>query len=133
MDLLILRTYDPTGSGTNGDLYLRICHTIELPWLDNMRNHSCIPEGRYELEPRFTTKRKDHFEVLKVPGRDGILVHTANDALTQLRGCIAPVTTLTGPGAGTGSKAALERLNACTAMAFQREQQVYLTIKQQKP
>ena len=50
MELELLRTYDP--EGTNGELGSggkRICFTIELPWLHNQHNISCIPEGRYEL------------------------------------------------------------------------------------
>lgn len=126
-----MRTYDASGGGTNGELYLRICNTIELPWLDNMRNHSCIPEGRYKLQKRFTAKHKGHLLVLDVPGRDGILIHPANNALTELRGCIAPVTTLTAPGRGLESRAANELLKTYVSPAFTQQEEVYLTIKKQ--
>jgi len=131
MDLVMFRTYDDAGGGTNGDLYLRICHTIELPWLENARGRSCIPEGRYELLPRTTAKHKDHLLVWAVPGRDGILIHPANNALKELQGCIAPVTTLTGPGLGLESRAANEKLKAYVAPAFQQGEHVFLTIKEQ--
>lgn len=131
MELVLFRTYDTLGGGTNGDLYLRICHTIELPWLNNARNRSCIPEGRYELMPRSTAKHKDHLLVIGVRGRDGILIHPANNALKELQGCIAPVTKLSGAGHGLESRAANERLKAYVASAFERSEEVFLTIKEQ--
>ena len=109
--LTLVRKYHPTG--TNGQLFdgtRLICHTIELPWRQNQRNVSCIPEGRYMLSLRWTSRWGWHFQIPHVPERDGILIHPANDALKELRGCIAPVTTLTGPGRGTGSRKALQRL-----------------------
>jgi len=95
MELELARAYDP--EGTNGGLYVKLCDTIELPWLENRRSISCIPEGRYELRKRFTAKRQQHFMVVDVPGRSGILIHPANDALKELLGRIAPVSKLTGP------------------------------------
>jgi hypothetical protein len=61
---------------------LNLC-TLELPWLDNQRNISCIPAGQYPI--RVEGKR---IRVLDVPGRDGILIHVANKP-SELRGCIA--------------------------------------------
>lgn len=45
--------------------------------------------------------------VRDVEGRSGILFHAANDALKELRGCIAPVTRITDWGRGNESKKAL--------------------------
>ena len=48
MELELVRTY--FAGGTNGDLYLKsegLCHTIELPWKENLPGLSCIPEGKY--------------------------------------------------------------------------------------
>ncbi len=109
--LTLMRKYHPTG--TNGQLCVGnqlICQTIELPWQQNQRNVSCIPEGRYMLSLRWTSRWGWHFQIPHVPERDWILIHPANDALKELRGCIAPVTALTGPGSGTGSRKALQRL-----------------------
>lgn len=131
MDLILTRTYDAAGGGTNGDLYLHVCSTIELPWLDNARNRSCIPEGRYALQSRFSAKHRSHFLVKEVPDRDGILIHPANDALSQLQGCIAPVTALTGAGRGTGSLLANEKLKTYLAPAILDYENIYLTIKKQ--
>jgi hypothetical protein len=109
--ITLVRKYHPTG--TNGQLSFDgrlICHTIELPWRDNERSVSCIPEGRYMLSLRWTSRWGWHFQILKVPDRDWILIHPANCALRELRGCIAPVMDLTGPGNGLRSREAITRL-----------------------
>jgi len=117
--------------GSNGSVYCGdtfICHTIELPWRDNERGVSCIPEGRYELVKRYSPKFKWHLMLKGVPNRSVVLVHPANDALKELKGCIAPVCELTGEGNGLLSKNALTRLLAVVYAALQKEQ-VFLTIK----
>ena len=101
MELEILRMYHE--KGTNGILRVNgrmQCYTIELPWKDNKRNQSCIPEGRYLLERRFSERFMAHILVKDVPNRSLILIHPANDAAKELKGCIAPVTALTGNGKG---------------------------------
>lgn len=127
MELELLRRYDP--EGTNGELKLVVCNTIELPWLQNKRNVSCILEGRYELRLRTTAKRGQHLLVVNVKGRDGILIHPANDAKKELLGCIAPVTTHTGPGKGSQSRLANEKLKALVLEALERKEKVFITIK----
>ncbi len=127
MELELFRTYDP--EGTNGELKLVVCNTIELPWLQNKRNVSCIPEGRYELRKRFIKKFGLHLLVVDVPDRSWILIHPANDAKTQLKGCIAPVTQLTGPGKGNESRLANEKLKALVLEALERKEKVFITIK----
>ena len=95
MELELIRTYFP--NGTNGELYhagSRLCFTIELPWKDNHAGVSCIPEGRYALVKRYSQKFHWHLQLNAVPGRDAILIHPANNALLELRGCIAPVSIL---------------------------------------
>src|SRR5690606_28120092 len=99
--------------GTNGALFCShvfLCHTIELPWNDNKRNISCIPEGVYQLIPRFSQKHKHHLLVKGVEKRKLILIHSANDALKELEGCIAPVTYLSGIGKGTQSRPMMQKL-----------------------
>ncbi len=130
MELELIRTYDP--EGTNGELKLVVCSTIELPWLQNQRSVSCIPEGRYELKKRVTQKRGQHLLVMNVNGRDGILIHPANDAKKELRGCIAPVTSLAGPGKGSQSRLANERLKAFVLEALERNEKVFITIKSKR-
>lgn len=130
MELLLIRSYYK--EGTNGALFRDgkfVGFTIELPWLDNKRNISCIPEGSYELAPRFSEKFKHHLQVLDVPGRSLILFHPANDAKRDLEGCIAPVTTLTGIGKGSNSKPQLDKLMALCYQVFDRKEKVKLIIK----
>lgn len=63
--------------------------TCERPWLDNQNNVSCIPVGsylcRWTLSPRL---KKETYEVLNVPRRSGIRIHSANFP-SQVLGCIS--------------------------------------------
>lgn len=130
MELELIRTYHP--EGTNGEVRYEgqvICSSIELPWLQNQRSISCIPEGRYELRKRFTEKRQHHLMVANVPGRSSILIHPANDAKKELLGCIAPVTILAGPGKGNQSRLANEKLKTLVLAALDRKEKVFINIK----
>lgn len=111
MELKLIRKYFP--NGTNGDILLegeKVCSTIELPWKDNHSQISCIPEGRYELRKRWTQRFGMHFMIKDVPARSDVLIHPANDALKELKGCIAPVSFFTGQGKGSQSRVALTKL-----------------------
>lgn len=127
MELKLIRTYHP--DGTNGELWLKVCSTIELPWRGNARNVSCIPEGRYRLSWRYTERHREHLLVNDVASRDGILIHPANNARLELRGCIAPVLELTGPGMGRHSRLANARLKAMVLEAIERGETILLTIQ----
>ena len=119
--------------GTNGTFLLygeAICHTIELPWRDNRRNVSCIPEGRYALQRYKSRRFGPCLLVADVPGRSGILIHAANHAATELRGCIAPVTKHTGAGRGLYSRVALERLEAVVMPVLEAGETVWLEISE---
>jgi hypothetical protein len=133
MVLVLNRIYFPEGTQGvlewNGTL---ICYTIELPWVGNQRRISCIPEGEYLLQLRFSPKFKWHFLLMDVPGRDLILIHPANDAKLELLGCIAPVTKHTGIGKGSASRKALEKLKALTKKAFEQNEEVILKIQLKK-
>ena len=69
-----------TEQGTFGKLKYKNFElfTGELPWKDNMRNKSCIPEGEYECVPYISKKFGRVYHVLNVPGRSGILIHNGN-------------------------------------------------------
>lgn len=111
MQLTIIRIYGSTG--TNGYLICNkqlISKTIELPWKRNIQSESCIPEGIYSLKERYSPRFGRHLEVMDVPNRDLILFHPANDARRELRGCIAPVSELIGPGMGIKSRLAMSKL-----------------------
>lgn len=123
----LLRTYHP--EGTDGEIWLAdelLCYSIELPWLDNVRNISCIPEGTYPLSKRYSKRFGWHILVEDVPQRSGILFHPANDARKELRGCIAPVSRLTGIGRGMDSRRAFERLRQHVYALLDNGEQVYL-------
>ncbi len=89
-----------------------VSNSLELPWLDNRRNVSCIPEGIYPIQKRHSPRFRDHLLIRDVPGRDYILLHPANDASEELRGCIAPVMQLVGSDKGSYSRIALELIMA---------------------
>ena len=93
VNLLILRdTF--TEVSTIGNLYLDgewLCDTLENPYLDNQRNISCIPEGKYKVRLRTAresaTKEYLHLLVQDVPDRSLVLFHSGNSA-KDTRGCI---------------------------------------------
>jgi len=93
INLLIIRdTF--TKESTIGELFLngeRMCDTLELPWKDNQRRISCIPEGEYKARLRLAresaTRDYLHLLVQDVPNRDYILFHRGNSA-KDTRGCI---------------------------------------------
>ncbi|MFD2966748.1 DUF5675 family protein [Sphingobacterium bambusae] len=127
--LFLRRTYGERG--TNGQISYQgqhICYTIELPDRNNVRRLSCIPEGCYRLEKRVYPKNGEQIGIPHVLRREAILIHAANNAMTELMGCIAPVTSLTGQGTGTGSRAALAELKALVYALWDMGDEVYLRI-----
>lgn len=130
MELTLERAYYK--EGTNGALFCSnnfLCHTIELPWFNNKRTVSCIPEGVYQLTPRFSTKFKHHLMLKDVENRSLILIHPANDASKELQGCIAPVLSLNGIGKGLQSAPAMQKLLSLVHQAKDRKETIFLTIK----
>ena len=76
----------------DADMILSI-NTLELPWLDNKRNISCIPEGEYECVRYKSAKRGIVYKVLSVEDRSDILIHIGNYAAgkrVDTKGCILP-------------------------------------------
>ncbi len=111
MEVVLHRIY--LDEATHGLLEINgrpFCMTLELPWAANQRSISCIPEGEYVLRRRYSPRFKEHFELVDVPNRSYILIHPANNAQRDLRGCIAPVTELMAPGWGNRSKIAMSKL-----------------------
>jgi hypothetical protein len=93
---------------------------------------SCIPEGSYLIKKRFSVKYKWHLEVLKVPGRSGILIHTANDAQKELQGCIAPVSYISGMGKGVYSRKAMDKVLLLLEGVLTTRETVFLEIRVKK-
>ena len=95
---------------TDGLIFIKgilLCRSIELRWANNERNVSCVPEGVYPVAIIQHPKFGECLQINGVKGRSGILVHVANDAQKELRGCIAPVFSLSGNGKGQYSRLAL--------------------------
>lgn len=66
--------------------------SLELPWLNNQKQISCIPEGKYKTSiintnPKITGGLGRALYLHDVPERSEILCHIANTA-GDLRGCI---------------------------------------------
>lgn len=130
MELVLKRSYFE--KGTNGALFVNgqfLCFTIELPWKENHRHISCIPEGIYEIVPRHSKRFRNHLHVQDVKSRSLILIHPANNALKELRGCIAPVSQLTDIGKGWNSREALNKLLTLCYRAIELKNTITLTIK----
>lgn len=77
--------------------------TLELPWINNKRNISCIPKGKYKIKPYCSRTHGKCFEIYNVTGRDKIRMHPFNSVRNnyqdpyiskiwncESRGCIAP-------------------------------------------
>ena len=85
------RVYLPTE--TLGSIYAPdgslICKTMELPWLDNKRSVSCIPESVYDVikQPPKPGRDYPYFRLPNVAGRSGILIHRIT-YFKDLKGCI---------------------------------------------
>ncbi|HEY2649483.1 MAG TPA: DUF5675 family protein [Puia sp.] len=130
MKLELIRSYYP--EGTNGMILYQgrlMMYTIELPWKNNLALVSCIPEGEYELTRRWSPKFGRHLQIMNVSGRELILIHPANEALRELKGCIAPVCFITGAGKGIRSRKALRTLMGLVGGALDRHEHVFITIK----
>lgn len=120
----------PTGAHgvlTAGDVF--ICYTIELPWLHNCPQVSCIPEGRYPVLKRYSTRFQWHLHLTDVPGRELILMHPANHAQKELKGCIAPVTEITGIGQAIFSRKACGTLMEQVEQVIQQNEPIFITIR----
>ncbi len=66
---------------------LPICLSLELPWKNNQRSISCIPEGTYICEPYSSSKYTNVYEIKDVEGRSKILIHVGNTT-DDIEGCI---------------------------------------------
>tara|TARA_R110001583_G_scaffold58672_5_gene174696 strand:- start:1476 stop:1961 length:486 start_codon:yes stop_codon:yes gene_type:complete len=93
INLLIIRD-DFSEEVTMGQLFLngeKMCDTLELPWKDNQKNISCIPEGEYKVRLRVAresaTRDYLHLLIKDVPNRKWVLVHRGNTK-SDSRGCV---------------------------------------------
>lgn len=93
---------------TLGSIYdsngVLLAKSMELPWKDNVRSFSCIPEGTYTVTKEKPIPKDDlstpvdesggrkprdywHFRFHDVPKRSGILIHKIT-YVKDLQGCI---------------------------------------------
>ena len=118
---------------TDGMIFIQgilLCRSIELGWANNERNVSCVPEGVYPVAIIQHPKFGECLQINGVKGRSGILVHVANDAQKELRGCIAPVFSLSGNGKGQYSRLALTYIIENLKISGEREH--FIDIKSKK-
>ena len=66
--------------------------------------------------------------ITNVAGRSFILFHPANDALRELKGCIAPVSHITGVGRGSHSAKATEKLEKLVIPRLEAKEPVFVNI-----
>ena len=81
---------------TSGAVYhngKRIAYSLELPWFENQKNISCIPDGKYKYKvAKYTPQNPEKLpykaiKILNVPNRTGIWCHVGN-WLKDTTGCI---------------------------------------------
>jgi len=97
-----------------------IGYNIELPYIDNNINVSCIPRGTYTFSKGIRPDGRHTINILNVIGRSRILVHVGNSTKDS-QGCILPCTsywTLDGTGEVYGERSSLcfKRLLAALPM-----------------
>lgn len=77
----VLKVFDSSG-------VIFECKTLELPYLNNQKNISCIPMGEYTMRKRWSWKfKKMLYEIEGVSNRSAILIHSGN-YYTDIRGCV---------------------------------------------
>ena len=131
MTIELQRLYRDTW--TDGLIFIKgilLCRSIELRWANNERNVSCVPEGVYPVAIIQHPKFGECLQINEVKGRSGILVHVANDAQKELRGCIAPVFSLSGNGKGLHSRLALNYIIENLKISGEKEH--FIDIKSKK-
>ena len=120
--------YEKTSTHTRGVFVIdgNVFYTMERAWLNNKRNVSCIPKGRYECTflPRSGSgKYRKVYHVCRVEGRGGILIHNGNLA-QHSKGCILlgmRAGTMGGEAAVLNSRSALKKLNKLCPDGFKLE------------
>lgn len=109
-----------------GDDLLWTCKSLELRYLNNEKDISCIPEGTYNVI-KYTSGTKGRcFRILNVPERSDILIHKGNfvsGKKIDSKGCILVGRHFTDINADgfidiAESTLTLDRLLALLPMAF---------------
>lgn len=81
MNNVYIYRFEESDQGIKSRLYTDIgfmCKVLELPWRNNKRNISCIPEGKYRAVPYTSTKLGRCYHIQDVENRTWILTHSGN-------------------------------------------------------
>jgi hypothetical protein len=125
--VFLIRT-SVSDQGTSGMLVMGgfNCYTLELPWRDNKRSISCVPQGQYTVIQRASPKYGKIYWVTEVPSRSYILIHSGNYAgdvnkgyKTHVKGCILlgqKMGTLSGQKAVLNSRLTVRKFMNLTGM-----------------
>lgn len=118
--VFIQRTYKDRVTLSNIEVFdgsnvIYRCKGLELPWVNNERRISCVPEGLYTTVARKSARYDEHFHLLDVPARDLILIHHGNFVTRDTLGCIIvgrTISDIDGDGICdvTSSKATMDEL-----------------------
>lgn len=94
MKSLLLKRFESDQNKTIGRLHLLdegseflTFATLELPWKNNQRSVSCIPQGNYICKNIIRPSGKWALHLQDVPKRSEVLIHSGNYT-TDIRGCI---------------------------------------------
>lgn len=85
-----LKNSGPLGTPGHIDTGSFQCASLERPPAGYVKDHPSIPAGEYDVD--WTDVHPHHnpcYEIMHVPGRTAILIHSAN-WFQQLLGCVAP-------------------------------------------
>lgn len=74
-------------SNFNGTIGEKVCDTVELPYVFNMKDFSAIPTGRYAALIRDDGTRGWRIELSGTGARHNVQIHTGNRP-TDVSGCI---------------------------------------------
>ena len=83
---MVVRNYAMSGFN-DGEIVSFECKTLELPWLQNQRDISCIPTGIYKCQKIQSPNLGHCIEILDVPNRELVRIHKGNFT-SQILGCI---------------------------------------------
>jgi hypothetical protein len=86
-----------------------LCLTLELPWLENKPEISCIPPGLYPCARHESQKFGRVWMLQNVPARSAILIHAGN-TIKDTQGCILAGRSFFGGGIST-SKVTITQLH----------------------
>jgi hypothetical protein len=88
---IVIDRFIPCSQSIIGKLYVNgnfVCYTLELAWLWNANDISCIPPGHYTGMVRHDKKDGWRIQLVEVPGpRTGVQIHIGNYP-RDVHGCI---------------------------------------------